>query len=285
MHHPEVDAALVRTYLDALPDVPPDEKARERVRFCLSTLQTPDVRYLVATVVGPRASAVGSVVAAVTAAAGAPTGLLGRSLGPVRVGGAPVDDALVGRAGTLSAAAGYQLADTRSDLGELSRWDGTVLLGLTAFAEASQRVAVLVDDAVDPLDPVHAPRPDLVVIASDALEVARAALALVPDGCPCVVAPVADGARDLLGARAAERGIPLLVGGRDHRVEAEGGGWAFLVRDEAYVTFDPVPGIGALETSTGLAAALALGLMGIRMREEWLLAGLAALRRPEGVAP
>lgn len=285
MHHPAVDAALVRTYLAALPDVPPDEKALERVRFCLSTLQTPDVRYLVATVVGPHAPAVGRVIAAVTAAAGAPTGLLGRSLAEVTLGGAPIDDALLGPAGTLSAASGYQLADTRSDLGELSRRDGTVLLALTAFAEASQRVAVLIDDAADPWDPAHAPRPDLVVIASGDADVARGALALVPDGCPCVVAPVADAARDELGARAAERGIPLLTGGHDHRVEERDGRWTFLVRDDPYVTFDPPPGIGPRETSTGLAAALALGLMGIRMREEWLLAGLAALREPDRVVP
>src|SRR5579859_1900588 len=152
MHHPGVDASLVRAYLGALPDVPPDAKAVERVRFCLSTLQTPDVRYLLATVVGPGAARVADVISAVTEAAGAPTGVLGRSLADVTIGGAPLDDALLGRAGTLSASSGYQLADSRPDLGELSRRDGTILLGMTAFAEASQRVAILVDENACPDD-------------------------------------------------------------------------------------------------------------------------------------
>ncbi|MBM4435538.1 MAG: hypothetical protein FJ028_10690, partial [Chloroflexi bacterium] len=60
-----VEAPLVRAYLEALPDLPPDGRSLERVRFCLSTLLGPDVRYLVGAVVGADAAAVARVAAAV----------------------------------------------------------------------------------------------------------------------------------------------------------------------------------------------------------------------------
>src|SRR6266508_2650489 len=142
----EVDAPLVRAYLEALPHLPSDGKALERVRFCLAALQSPDVRYLVAAVVGPDAGEIARVTAAVLRAAGAPTGILGRSLAATTIDGAPIDDGLLARAGTLTAASGYQLADLGRDLGELTRHEASVILGLTAFAEASQRVALLVED-------------------------------------------------------------------------------------------------------------------------------------------
>lgn len=281
-----MDAPLVRAYLAALPDVPPDEKTLERVRFCLSSLQGPDVRYLVASVVGPGAPRVARVMAAVTAAAGAPTGLLGRSLADTTAGGSPLDDALLGRAGTLAAASGYQLADARPDLGELSHRDASVIVALLAFAEASQRVAILVDESVCSTDPGHAPRPDLVVITGGTIDTVTAALALVPDGCPCVVGATADGSVSArVEAVATERGLPTLVGGRDHRIEESDGRWTFFVRDDPYVTIDAVAGMPAPDASTALAAALALGMMGIRMREEWIHDGIAALRRHEAVHP
>lgn len=278
-----MDAPLVRAYLEALPDTRPDDRSVERVRFCLSSLQSPDIRYLVAAVVGPRAADIARVISAVTRAAGAPTAILGRSLSETSVGGAAIDDELLGRAGTLAAASGYQLADTRPELGELCRRDAVVILALTAFAEASQRVAVVVDAAASATDPAHAPVPDLVVIGNVDGDEALAALALVPDGRPCVVAPLPDAARERMDVAATERGTPTLLGGRDHRILERGGRSVFLVRDEEYVTFDPLPGLDVSDLSTGLAAALALGLMGIRMREDWLLDGVAALRAEEGV--
>jgi hypothetical protein len=249
------------------------------VRFCLSTLQGPDVRYLVAAVVGPDATAIARVAAAVLRAAGAATGILGRGLGDTTVDGEPIDDALLGRAGTLAAAAGYQLADAGRDLGELTRREATALVGLAAFAEASQRVALLVDETLEPADPAHAPRPDLLVIGTVDAAAADRALALVPDGRPVVVASLAGQVRDRLERRLNELGTPALLGGRDHRVEERSGRWAFLVRDDAYVTVEPVPDLAPAQVATGIATALALGVMGIRMREEWVIDGVASLRR------
>jgi len=279
-----VDAPLVRAYLEALPDLPSDGKALERVRFCLAALQSPDVRYLVAAVVGPDAGEIARVTAAVLRAAGAPTGILGRSLAATTIDGAPIDDGLLARAGTLTAASGYQLADLGRDLGELTRHEASVILGLTAFAEASQRVALLVDEAVSPTDVVHAPRPDLLVVGTVDRDGADRALALVPEGGPAVVSLLADDARAHVEERVAESGTPTLIGGRDHRLEERDGRLVFVVRDDPYVAFDPVAGIAPSALATGIAAALALGVMGIRMREDWITTGIASLGA-EPVAP
>lgn len=268
----------MRAYLDALPDIPPDERAIERVRACLASLQAPDIRYLVATVLGPGSSAIARVAAAVLRAAGARTATLGRSLDEALLDDGPIDDPLLARAGTLSAASGYQLADSAPELGELSRREGIVILALTAFAEANERVALLLDPAMDPTDPVHAPRPDLVVIGPVGPAEVERAFGLVPEGRPLVLAPLPSGSRQMADARLATLGVPALVGDRDYRAIERGGQLELTVRDEPYVRLDPLPGVDLAELATGIAAALALGALGIRMREDWIVAGIDALR-------
>ena len=274
----------MRAYIEALPDLPSDGKALERVRFCLATLQGPDVRYLVAAVLGPDAPAIARVTAAVLRAAGAATGILGRSLEDTTVDGAPIDDALLAQAGTLAAAAGYQLADAGRDLGELTRREGSVILALTAFAEASQRVALLLDAEIAPSDVAHAAHPDLVVIGTVDRDAADRALGLLSEDRPVVTAALASEVRAHVEGRVTAMGIPALLGDRDHRIDEREGRLVFTVRDEPYVTLDPVQGVDRSALSTGIAAALALGVMGIRMREEWVTQGIATLR-PEPVAP
>ena len=75
-----------------------------------------------------------------------------------------------------------------------------------------------------------------------------------------------------------DRGILALVGGRDYGVRETDGSIEFVVRDEPYVTVAPVPGVEVSDLATGIAAALGLGVLGIRMREDWVLAGIDALR-------
>lgn len=268
----------MRAYLEALPDLPPDGRSLERVRFCLSTLLGPDVRYLVGTVVGADAAPVARVAAAVLRAAGAPTGVFGAGLATATVDGAAIDDALLARAGTLTAASGYQLADSGRDLGELTRREAELILALNAFADASQRVALLVDPAIAPDDAVHAVRPDLVVVGSVERAAVDRALALVPEGRPVVVTALAEETRAYVEERVAALGIPAMIGGRDHAVDAHDGELAFSVRGERYVAFSAVEGLTRDVLATGLAAALALGVMGIRMREEWVLEGIERLR-------
>ena len=273
-----MDAPLVRAYLDSLPDRPPDERSVERVRTCLASLQGPDVRYLVATLIGPGAPGVARVAAAVLRSAGARTATLGATVDRTQVDRDVIDDALLAKAGTMAAASGYQLAATSPELGELSRREATVILALTAFADSSQRVALLLDPASERNDPVHAPRPDLLVVASGAWAYAERALDLVAGGTPLVMAVPEETARERALARIAELGVPALVGGRDYAIRAQGGEVELLVRDEPYVRFEPPALVDHDELATGIATALALGALGIRMREEWILAGMDELR-------
>lgn len=246
------------------------------MRYCLRTLQSPDVRYLVAPVVGRGAPGIARVAAAVLRAAGARTAILGRSLGDTAVDGGPIDDELLGQAGTLAAASGYQLADDRPAMGSLLRRDAEVILALTAFAESAQRVALLVDEAVDLADPIHAPAPDLVVAGAIDGVAVDAVLSLVPEDRPLVTAALDEDAASRLEAAAAGRS--LLLGGRDHRMRDRDGALELVIRDEPYVAVEPLAGIEPWQLATGIAAALGLGMMGIRMREDWVVAGIASLR-------
>lgn len=248
----------------------------ERVRYCLRTLQSPDVRYLVAPVVGLGAPGVARVAAAVLRAAGAPTAVLGRSLGETALDTGPIDDELLGQAGTLAAASGYQLADDRPALGPLLRRDAEVVLALTACAESGHRVVLLVDEAVALGDPIHAPTPDLVVLGAIGAAQVDGLLHLAPEGRPFVTAPLeVDAARRL---EAGTAGRPLLLGGRDHRTRERAGSLELSIRGEPYVTVEAVEGIAPWQVGTGIAAALGLGMMGIRMREDWVTRGIASLR-------
>ncbi len=268
----------MRAYLDGLPDVPPDERSIQRVRTCLASVLDPDVRYLVATVSGSAAAGVARVAAAVLRSAGARTATLGATLGQTLVDRDAIDDALLAKAGTMAAASGYQLAATSPELGELSRREVTVILALIAFAESSQRVALLLDPTSDRLDPLHAPRPDLAVIASGVWSDAERGLDQVAEGTPLVMARPEESARDGARSRVAELGVPALVGGRDYAIREQGGEVELLVRDEPYVRFEPPALVDHDELATGIATALALGALGIRMREEWILTAMDELR-------
>lgn len=275
-----MDAPLVRAYLDGLPDAPPDGRSVDRVRFCLHSLQRPDIRYLVAVIVGGGAAEIARVTSAILRAAGAPTATLGPTSADATLDGAPIDDGLLARAGTLTASADYQLRATGSEGAELTRREAQVILALTAFAEANERVALLVDEEVRPDDPIHAPTPDLVTIGEVDGTSAERALSLVPEGRPAVTAELAGEIRDRCERLAGERGIPILVGGRDHSIVQTAAGLEFSVRGERYVTVEPVAGFASWRIAAGIATALALGVMGIRMREDWISEGLATLRLP-----
>ncbi len=104
-------------------------------------------------------------------------------------------------------------------------------------------------------------------------EQAERALALVPDGRPAVAAPLEQGVREVVEHGASERGIPLLLGGRDYEVETGGEMVTVRVGTERYAGIALPSGIAEAELATGIAAALALGVLGIRMREEWVIEG------------
>lgn len=262
----------MRAFLAAADDRPADPAGVARVRAGLEILGRPDIRYLVATIRGAGAATVSRYARAILDAAGAPTGMLGD----------PIREELFAMAGTEAASTGYSLGASRPELGELSRADLTLLLELTALAAANRRVVLLVDAGpiVAPvlLDAIAA---DVSVFNGPEDEIARA-LAAVPAGRPVVVvppdhpSPASSGDRDRLDAVAGERGLAILRAGREFSVQRRDGAIAVTVAGETYDGLLPAAGDDPWHVAAGVATALAVALLGIRMRPEWVARGVSA---------
>ncbi|GAC1455779.1 MAG: hypothetical protein NVS1B1_08390 [Candidatus Limnocylindrales bacterium] len=262
-----MDAALVRAFLAAAEERPPDQAGAARVRAGLEILGRPDIRYLVATVRGPGAPTIARYTRAILEAAGATVGRPGD----------PIDDELFAAAGTEAASAGYSLGASRPELGEPTRAELTLLLELTALAAANRRVVLLVDP-----DPVGSPTlfdalaADVSVLSGPEDDVTLA-LGAAPAGRPVVVLPpdpslaVSTDRLDMVGA---ERGPAILRAGREFTLERCDGFIAVTVAGETYGDL-PVPaGDDPWHLATGVATALAVGLLGVRMRPEWIARGV-----------
>lgn len=266
----------VRTLIESM-GAATAEHAGERMRALIDASR-PDVRYLVARVCGSGARPIAEVCAAVLGEAGAPTGILD---GEPRLPAGPLDDALYQRAGQLVLSSAYQLGVQRPELGECSRREIEVALALTAFAEASMRVVLLVEERPGADAPMRAVGADISVLCRLTAEHVEMALALLPDGRPVVTAPQEDAVRGRIEAVATERGLPLLLGGRDFSSEDVGDGSDVIVAGERYPALPRGPHVDGRTLATGIAAALGIGMLGVRMRSEWVVAGAreAARRR------
>lgn len=243
--------------------------AGERMRALIAAGR-PDVRYLVARVCGSAARPIAEVCAAVLAEAGAPTGILD---GEPRLPTGPLDDALYERAGRLALSMAYQLGLQRPDLGECSRREIEVTLALTAFAEASMRVVLLVEERPGSDAPMDAVEADISVFGRLTAEQVDVALSQLPDGRPVVAAPQDAQISDRIVAVATERGLPLLLGGRDFSAEEVAGGSDVIVAGERYTALPHGEHLEGWFLATGIAAALGVGALGVRMRSEWVVAG------------
>ncbi len=245
------------------------EHADERMH-ALVNANRPDVRYLVARVYGSAARPIAAVCAAVLGEAGAPTGILDTV---PRLPTGPLDDALYERAGRLALSAAYQLGLQRPELGECSRREIEVTLALTAFAEASMRVVLLVEERPGADAPMSAVGADISVLGRLTAEQVEVALALLPDGRPVIAAPQEDAVRGRIEAVATDRGLPLLLGGRDFTAEDVGDGSDVIVAGERYAALPRGEHVDGWVLATGVAAALGVGMLGVRMRSEWVVAG------------
>lgn len=262
----------MRAFLAAAEDRPPDQAGVARVRAGLEILGRPDIRFLVATVRGPGAPAIVRYARAILEAAGAAVGTPGD----------PIDDELFGAAGTEAASAGYSLGASRPELGEPTRAELTLLLELTALAAANRRVVLLVDPA-----PVDAPTlfdalaADVSILNGPEDDIALA-LAAAPAGRPVVVLPpdpsleISTVHPDRLDAVGAERGLAILRAGREFLLEQHDGLLAVTVAGETYADLPVRTGDDPWHVAAGAATALAVALLGIRMRPEWVARGVSA---------
>lgn len=261
-----MDAALVREFLLTLPDRPNEAGTVPRVRAYLEALGRPDVRYLVGTIRGSGAPTVARYARAVLVAGGA----------SVASADDPLDDPLVAIAGTSVAAMAYQVAALHPELGELSRRDAEALLAFVAHAEASRRVLLLPDEALDGRAAAHGAVPDVVAVAHASDDRLAAAIADAPERRPFVIAPRELAAIDpLLKGRA----LPYVVGGRDFLVERSGTSFGLAVGEERYAKLALGPGDDPDLAATGIVTALAIASFGVRMRAEWVELGAGAAAR------
>ena len=254
---------MVREFFLTLADRGDDRRTVPRVRAYLEALGRPDVRYLVGIVRGSGAPIVARYARAVLGSAGA----------SVQGSADALDDRLLARAGTSVAAISYQLAGTRPDLGEVSRREAEALTRFVAAAEAGSRVLLLADDALDATGPLNGVTPDVVVVAGGPAGAVAAAIADVPDGRVAVLSP-RDGASVAdLERQTRDRGVTIVLGGRDFTVDAAATTMAVTVGDGRYADLSLGAGDDAQLAATGIVAALAIGAFGVRMRPEWVEAG------------
>lgn len=258
----------VRDLIESLGAATPGH-AEERMRALIDA-NRPDVRYLVARVCGSAARPIATICAAVLAQAGAPTGILDRE---AQLPTGPLDDALYERAGRLALSAAYQLGLQRPELGECSRREIEVTLALTAFAEASMRVVLLVEERPGTDAPMNAIGADISVFGGLTAEQAEVALALLPDDRPLIAAPQDAAVLRRVEAVATDRALPLLLGGRDFTAEDVAGGSDVIVAGERYEAVPRGEHVEGWILATGIAAALGVGMLGVRMRSEWVVAG------------
>ena len=261
-----MDAALVREFLRTLPDRPDDPGTVPRMRAYLEALGRPDVRYLVGTIRGHGAPTVARYARGVLEAAAATVGTADD----------PIDDPLLAIAGTSVAAIAYQLAALHPERGELSRRVAEALLVFVAHAEASRRVLLLIDEAVDPYAAVHGAVPDVVVIARASDEAIAAAIADAPERRPFVIAPRE---RASLDTALKGRALPYVVGGRDFVVDSSGTSFGLAVGEERYPELALGPGDDPGLAATGVVTALAIASFGVHMRAEWVELGAEAAAR------
>ena len=250
----------MREFLLTLPDRPDDAGTVTRIGGYLEALGRPDVRYLVGMVRGGGARVVARYARGLLEAAGA----------SAAAADDPLDDPLIAIAGTSVAAIAYQLARLRPELGGISRREADTLLAFVAHAEASRRVLLLIDEAVDPRAPVHGVLPDVIAIARAPDDAVAAAIADAPERRPIVLAP-----RDPAGIDGAMRArtLPYVLGGRDFRVTASGGTFALAVGDERYPALALGTGDDPELAATGIVTGLAIAAFGVRMRPEWVELG------------
>ncbi len=258
----------VRSLIEALAAVA-DGPAEERMRALLDA-NRPDVRYLVARVAGGGARRIASVCAAVLIEAGAPTGVL--DVEP-RLPTGPLDDALYARAGRLVLSAAYQLGLQRPELGECSRREVEVALALTAFAEASLRVVLLVEERPGYDAALGVVDADITVFGRLGDDHVETVLARLPEGRPFVSAPQEPAVHGRIDAVATERALPVLLGGREFTSEDADGHSDVIVVGERYAALPRGADTEGWELATGIAAALGVGALGVRMRTEWVIAG------------
>lgn len=270
-----------------------------RTAALLDRLDRPHERYGIVHVAGSKGKgSTCAFIAAILRAAGYRVGLytsphLHTYRERIAVDGAPISEAdfaaLTERAFSEAAA----LERARPELGRLTAFELTTAMALDHFAAAGCDLAVVEVGMGGLLDATNVVTPLVSVITALDLEhtqvlgktlpeIARQKAGIIKPGRPVAVSPQAPEALEVIKTIAAERGSPILIGGRDWRWEGSGrsftviGPWGTLAGLHSGLT-----GIHQVENAaTAIAAVSLLAEAGHQVEPDAIRQGIAEARWP-----
>lgn len=280
-------------------DAEAGQRGLRRTAALLERLGRPQARFGAVLIAGSKGKgSTAAILAAILRAAGLRTGLsTSPHLHTVRerivLDGVPIAEAtFADLAGRVEDAA-VALERDEPELGAVTTFEVLTALGFLAFAEAGCELAVVEVglgggyDATNVLVPLVSVISRLdyehtAILGRTLPEIAVAKAGIIKPGVPVVVAPQEPAPLAVIAAVAAERGSPLLIGGKDWRLA---GTW----RD--FDAFGPwgayrglrlaLPGAHQVENAgLALAACWALRASGVVIAEPATRAGLAAVAWP-----
>jgi hypothetical protein len=138
------------------------------------------------------------------------------------------------------------------------------------------RVVLLVEEEPGADAALSVVTADLAVLCRLDAGLVDAALAAIADGTPVVAAAQETGIRARLETAAKDRALPLLLGDREFTHEDHDGTSDVTVAGQRYAALPRGRDVAGWELATGVVAALGIGALGVRMRDEWIVAGARA---------
>ncbi|GBD16026.1 Folylpolyglutamate synthase [bacterium HR26] len=208
----------------------------ERTAWVLRALGNPERRYPSVHIAGTKGK--GSTAACLASILGAAGYRVGLYTSPhlhtfrerIQIAGRPIDPELFAELTAELAAANTALVAERPDWGEATAFELATALALLAFARAEVDVAVVEVGLGGRLDATNVLLPEVAAITSISYdhtqilgntlaEIAGEKAGIIKPGRPVVSAPQRPEAEAVIARAAAERGVPLLLGGRDWVVE------------------------------------------------------------------
>ena len=279
----------------------PESAARglRRTAALLERLGTPQARYPIVHVAGSKGK--GSTSALIAAALRAAGHRVGLATSPhlhvwrerVAVDGTPVAEPAFAALTQRAVAAAERLEREEPDLGRVTAFELLIAIGLDGFAANGCQAAVIevglggTFDATNVVEPIVSviTRLDLehtAVLGPTIEEIAANKAGIVKPGVPVVVSPQAPAALTVIAHAAAERGAPLLVGGREWHAT---GSWRRFAVEGPWGNYGDLrirlPGAHQVENAaTALAALWHTDRAELAVPETAVRAGFAAAHWP-----
>lgn len=271
----------------------------ERTAWILRAAGNPERRYPSVHVAGTKGK--GSTAACLASILGAAGYRVGLYTSPhlhtfrerIQISGQPIDPGLFAELTAELAAANAALVGEHPDWGEATAFELATALALLAFARSRVDVAVVEVGLGGRLDATNVLLPEVAAITSISYdhtqilgntlaEIAREKGGIIKPGRPVVSAPQHPEAEAVITRTAAERGAPLLLGGRDWAVEGVPARFSFRgPGGELHGLRLALRGAHQVENAgVALAVGQLLGERGLPIPESALRRGLVEVQWP-----